>query len=40
MRIVATLPRPNHRMNTGAQASDGMGMSAETSGEKKRSTAT
>ena len=29
------LPRPNQRMNTGTQASDGIGISALTSGMKK-----
>ena len=32
------LPSPNHRMNTGTQASDGIGISALTSGRKKFST--
>ena len=29
------LPSPNHRMNTGTQASEGIGISALTSGMKK-----
>ena len=32
------LPMPNHSMNTGTSAKDGIGMSALTSGRKKRST--
>ena len=32
------LPSPNHRMNTGTQASDGIGISALVSGRKKFST--
>ena len=32
------LPSPNHRMNTGTQASEGIGISALASGRKKFST--
>ena len=39
MTMAVALPRPNHRMNTGTQASDGIGISALASGRKKPSTA-
>ena len=37
MPMAVALPRPNQRMNTGTQASDGIGISALASGRKKPS---
>jgi hypothetical protein len=38
MPMAVALPRPNHRMNTGTQASDGIGISALASGRTNPST--